>query len=118
MKFIQHPMAIYAAKLLVYAALSAGIYILMAKFYKQPTEPKEAVVDSTRIQNLELNLLINDSNLQQIKSNVDSILLQTQTNEASLQRIRASRTSANSHISSMSSTDLTRSLAKRYTDSL
>lgn len=118
MKFIQHPMAIYAAKLLVYVALSAGVYILMNKYWLKSSVPVTVQTDSTALDNIKLNLSINDSNLQTIKSNVDSILLQAQSNEAAIQRIRNSRADANSSISSMSSSDLTRSLANRYRDSI
>ena len=118
MKFLTHPIAVYAAKLLVYAALSAGVFILMDKHYRTKSDPKAPEADTARMRDIELILHINDSNLQQIKSNVDSILYQTQANEATLKRIRSSRTSANSHISTMSSVDLTRALSNRYRDSL
>lgn len=118
MKYLSHPIAIYAAKLLVYAALSAGVFILMNKYYRKSEPVVVTPADTARLDNIELILHINDSNLQTIKTNVDSILLQTETNEAALQRIRNSRASANSSISSMSSVELTGSLANRYRDSL
>ena len=118
MKLLQHPFTIWAAKLLVYAAISAGVFILMNKYYRTPTEAPVPVDDSTRLKQLELTIHINDSTLQTIKTDVDSILQQTQTNEATIQRIRSQRSSANSSISAMSSRDLTRTLANRYRDSL
>lgn len=118
MNLLKHPFTLWAAKILVYAALSAGVYIIMTKYYRTPTEPKQPAVDTTRLDDIELILHINDSNLQEIKSNVDSIIQQTKTNEATIQRIRSQRTGANSAISVMSSRDLTRALANRYRDSI
>lgn len=118
MKYIQHPIAVFAAKLLVYAAISVGVFILMDRHYRNKTDPKAPDSDTTRLRDIELILHINDSNLQSIKTNVDSILLQTQANEATINRIRSGRTGANSSINAMSSADLTRSLTERYSDSL
>lgn len=118
MNLLKHPFTLWAAKLLVYAALSAGVYILMTKYYRTPTEPKAPTSDTTRLDDIELILHINDSNLQEIKSNVDSIIQQTQANEATINRIRTQRSGANSSVSAMSSRDLTRTLSNRYRDSL
>ena len=118
MKYIKHPIAVYGAKLLVYAAMSAGVFILMSKFYRTPAEAPVPVDDSIRLKQLELTIHINDSNLQSIKSNVDSILFQTQANEEALKGIRSRRSGANSSISAMSSAELTRTLTERYADSI
>lgn len=118
MKYLTHPIAVYAAKVLVYAAISAGVFVLMNKYYRISNEAPVPVDDSTKLKQLELTIHINDSTLQTIKTDVDSILFQTQTNEATLKRIRAGRSNANSSISTMSSADLTRSLTERYADSI
>lgn len=118
MKYLKHPIAVYAAKLLVYAALSAGVFILMSKFYRSGPDAPPPADDSTRLKQLELTLHINDSTLQTIKHNVDSIQFQAQAHEAAITRIRSNRTGANSYISAMSSVELTGALANRYLDSI
>lgn len=118
MKYFTHPIAVYAAKLLVYAALSAGVFILMNRFYRKADPAPVVSTDTTRLKDLELIIHINDSNLQTIKTNVDSIITKAQAHEATLTRISQSRTSANSRINAMSSADLTRTLTERYADSI